>query len=280
MASKRQRKKNEKNALIKRAASLPKWSEKQAENLTFSELKAIVPREEKRAEKNRKARERYNEKKQKIDQYNLEGLKPSDSLEKIEKAIKKKQRSEKYQKTKERNKRRLEESGLLPEDFPKGWQKMGKDKLSSFIPDAQDAILDSGEVWLYIGWGDRAQYRRAADVFGGANAIWYGGRTNDELRDDVKQIVNTKGLDGSSGHSGDTVITYGSRSEVEQFKNFHEMRGYQTIFFGNEFTEHALLSYTMAAIDSSPEDNRDYIVQRVNGFLSSADLKGYRIKTK
>ena len=178
---------------------------------------------------------------------------------------------------KERNRRILLDNGILPADYPKGWQKMGLDRLMNNLPERKDTVLNSGDIWLYIGWGDRSGNLRAEDVFGGASGAWYKGISSNDLRDSISQTVNARGIDRSEGHAGDTVIMYGSYSEVKQYMEFCEQRGYQTIFFGNEFTEHNLLSYIAAALDSSPESLRSYIVGRTNGFLSAAGLNDLKI---
>ena len=154
---------------------------------------------------------------------------------------------------------------------------MGVDRLMNNLPERKDAVLNSGDIWLYIGWGDRSGNLRADDVFGGASGAWYKGLSTDDLRDSIIQTVNARGIDRSEGHAGDTLIMYGSYSEVKQYMEFCENRGYQTIFFGNEFTEHSLLSYTATAIDSSPESDREYIAGRINGFLSAVGMNDLKL---
>lgn len=281
MANKRIKKKQEKRALIERAGKIKGITPKQADKLTYSELTSIIAQENRRQQKN-ESRWKLEAKKREFIQENGITGNVRESWDVLHsraeaKAGKKAKAKTKRAEYKERNRKILLDNGILPEDFPKGWQKMGVDRLQSNLPNRKDAILNSGDVWLYIGWGDRSGNLRAEDVFGRASGAWYKGRSTDALRGDIMQTIKARGVDKSGGHAGDTLIMYGSHDEVKQYMEFCENRGYQTIFFGNEFTEHSLLSYTATALDSSPESNREYIAGRINGFLSAAGMNDLKL---
>lgn len=280
MANKRIKKKQEKRALIERAGKIKGITPKQADKLSYGELSTIIAQDERRQQK-AEARRKLEAKKRDFIQENGITGNVRESWFVLHaraeaKAAKKAKAKAKRAEYKDRNKKILEDNGILPGERPKGWQKMGVDRLLSSLPERKVVRLNSGAVWLYIGWGDRAGNRRAEDVFGGASGAWYKGRNTDELRNDIIQTIVSRGVDGSEGHAGDTLIMYGDYDAVKQYMEFEEKLGYQTIFFGNEFTEHALLTYTAVAIDSSPESNREYIPGKINGFLDAAgfsDLK-------
>ena len=170
----------------------------------------------------------------------------------------------------------MQGAGLLEEDLPKVWQKMSLKEIQALYPEnRKDRVYNTGDIWLYIGWGSRANYRSAQEVFGDA---WYRGRKNADLRNDISEIIKARGIDGSDGKPGDTRIYYGSKEDTQTFMEYCENHGYQTIFFGNEFTEHALLGYTAAALDSSPEDDREYIFEKMNGFFNYAGLQELKLE--
>ena len=284
MASKRQRKKNTKKQQIKFITQKTKITAKQAERYTYRELNEIIAQETKKEQRNAKRREQYREKKKLIDKLGLKGVSPSSSQKAIDKSISIQQREEAKEKRrayrqdlKARKKAMLMQgAGLLEEELPKGWQKMSLKEIQALYPEnRKDRVYNTGDIWLYIGWGDRSGNQSAGQVFGDS---WYRGRKTEDLRGDIAETIKARGIDKSGGKAGDTRIYYGSKEDTQTFMEYCENSGYQTIFFGNEFTEHALLSYTAAALDSSPESDREYIFKKMNGFFNYAGLQELKLE--
>lgn len=284
----RQRKKNERKKLLQQAATLnlPK-----AEKLTFEDLTQSIAQaaaafeaERKREDKNRRERERRAANRELIDRYGLTGFKPSDGTAKIQAAAEAAQKAidrAAARALRQVNEALLTNSGIARENWPKGWTK--NEDIQSWIEKYQagelaadnSKIFDS-PVWLYIGWGDKSGSTDAHQWFNSAG--WYGSLTVRELRDGIATTAKSDGGDTSSGRAGDTAISYGTYEEVRAYMEYHEKSGYQTVFFGNQISNHALMRYTAAAMDSSPESNRPFIIGQINGYLSASGNSKYKIK--
>ena len=285
MANKRQKKKQAKKQLVKQVARIEKKEPKAVEKLNYNQLNTIVSQNAKRERKNERERQRRAENRKLIDKYGLQGFKPSDSAEKIKAAAAKAQAEidkQQRRETKARNEGLLTGANISKENWPKGWTKMSETELQSWIENYQAgnrqdrSKVFQSDTWLYIGWGDRSGNENPLDNF--SQSSFYGQSTVDDLRDGIAETVKTKGVDKSSGRAGDTVIAYGGKSEMYAYMRAHEKLGYQTIFFGNEISNHALMRYTAACVDSSPESNREYIVQKVNAYLGNAGYSEYKLK--
>lgn len=278
----RQRNKKQKQQLVKKAAQ---YSVPKPDKLTFNQLNTIVTQKEKQAVKSAREKERRANNKKLIEEYGLEGFKPSDGTKRIQEAVEKviKERERQRKKAiKERNEKLLTDAKILHENFPKRWTVMEEEELKAWIEKYHEgkkkdrSKLISSDVWLYIGWGDRSGNEDPYHNF--SSGAYYGKLTLKELREGIIDAVNTKGVDGSAGRAGDTVIEYGKKEEVYAYMKVHEKLGYQTIFFGNELKHRALMRYTAACVDSSPESNRKYIVQKINAFLEDAGYKDLKLK--
>lgn len=299
MANQRQRKKDTKNQQLKTVSKVLGITYKEAKKLPTNTLKNIVTQTEKRE----KARNQYQARKQAKEAYikenNLKGVSATGSTwdqlykakaeqEAAAKAADKAAKAAaKRQRTKERNQKMLEDAGIPLTRYPKKWYEMGEAKLSEWIEKESDddKIIDSGDVWIYIGYGNRGGGH--VDTSGFTSRGYYGLRDNDTLRDDIAESPWGDDVGGSPGKAGDIHIKYGSHDEVESEMETYEFLGYQTIFFGNQMTEHAFLTYTAAAIDNSPVDTWSFTVKQMNGFLNQAaretgqsELKKMMIETK
>lgn len=185
----------------------------------------------------------------------------------LDKAIKSYRNREQYRKTKERNARAFERAGIDPKDRPKDWQRMSEKKLT------EQTGISTGDVWLYIGWGDNSKNQTTKDFFARENQ--YGQQTEDENRKAIRDKYNSPKTTagGSSGSSGDTMIVYGTQEHVERECKKWEEHGYHTVYCGNLLSEHAFTRYAAALLDSTPVDNRDLIVNGLNGYLEMANQK-------
>ena len=278
----RQQKKNQKKQLVKKAAQ---YNVSKPDKLTFNQLNSIVTQKEKQAAKSAREKERRANNKKLIEEYGLEGFKPSDGTKRIQEAVEKviKERERQRKKAvKERNEKLLTDAKILHENFPKRWTVMEEDELKAWIEKYQAgenkkdrSKMFSSDVWLYIGWGDRSGNEDPLNYF--AKSGFYGQLTLEELRDSIPESVKYKGVDKSEGHAGYTVIEKGKEKEVYKYMKAHEALGYQTIFYGNEISHNALMRYTAACVDSSPESNREYIVQKINAYLEEAGYKEYKL---
>ena len=285
MANQRQRKKDTKKQQLKTVSEVLGITFKEAKKLPTYTLKDIVTQTEKRE----KARNQYQARKQAKEAYikenNLTGVKSGSTWDQLYKAKaeqeaaakaadKAAKAAAKRQRTKERNQKMLEDAGIPITRYPKKWYEMGESRLNKWLENQQsdDRVINTDDpdglqdVWLYIGHGDihGGWVDKSKFTSGG----YYGLRDNDTLRNDIKENAPDFGVTGSKGNPGDVIIRYGSYSDVRSEMFHYEFLGYQTIFFGNELTEHALLTYTAAAIDSCPEDNRKTIIAQINGYLN------------
>lgn len=277
MANQRQQKKNQKNEKIKIASRVLGTSTKQAKKLSNVELDNIVSRERKRENRNAKQRAQRAENKALIEKYGLKGVKPSDSPKKIQEAIKAQEREKAKEaaaarraKIKERNRQILSDAGVPFTAYPPKWYEMGEAKLRAWIEAEQDddKIIDSGDVWLYIGYGDLAGHRVFMGDFTAGGM--YGKMDNSTLRERIANKAAYIGETTSSGRAGHVVVSYGEKDDVRADMQSYEFFGYQTIFYGNQLTEHAFLTYMAAALDNCPEENRETIVKSLNGYLNMA----------
>lgn len=266
----RRAKKRQKKALQQQAGKINGQSRKQLEKYTINELNNIISDNARKQQKVERQRQREQEKRDYIQKHGLTGVNARSSWDKLKDAKHEKDlaaRRDRYRKQVEERRQILKDKGLLEKDFPKGWQQMSKEKLAAYYPENRDNMVLESDIWLYIGWGDKSGNENVSQRF--ASDVWYAGLNESELRENIADTMNSYGIDDSSGHAGDTVISYGTYNQTYKYMRFCEQRGYQTIFFGNQLTVHALLRYTAAAIDSSPESNRDFIKGRVNGYLKA-----------
>lgn len=258
MANKRQKKKQQKKNL-QRQAQQSGISQKQLKQLTIQELGQIVTDEEKKRKKKELARERYQKKKSLINSYGLQDIAtPRSTFEFIQSFI------DKLTPTQDKKRQWLIENKIdfRYKDLKKSWAEIYK--MGS--KDPLEGRIFTSDWYIYAGY-----YDKQGEIGILQHQRYYDGMTVEELKNAIVDSLNRRGLNESSGRSGDTIIYEFHKNNMGfmryQIKH-NERKKYQTIL-SNEFTLHGSLKLTVALLDLSREDLRKHIYETLKSYFKN-----------
>lgn len=219
-------------------------------------------------EKARRERERYQKKVQEIAEMGLTGyMSPRTS-----------RKNWKKEKTKARRKKREAEKkeALIKAGYSEdvanklkhvSWKRVNElIELKMKLPDTeevpQDKVYISKDAFLYIGFSDKAGNTNLNEML-----PFYEGRKNIELKNIIRDSINSIGLsDDSGGRAGDVLVLEGSYSECYSTLKWGETTGYQGLL-SNKWTLNGILKVTACVMDCSTEANRPRVLRSVKNYL-------------
>lgn len=273
MASFRLKKKKEKKKVLNQfsVATGKKTTKKYSNSLYNSVVKDTVKKYNKQQDRNRKAREKRELKKSKIEKAGLTGLiSPNTPDKDWEKAWKKAVNI----KRQEEKRNYLISIGVKPEHINSKLLNSSWEKINSITPEKNPELFGikklskvyEVEDFLMVAFHDTSYDLNFEDVW-----MYYKDWNEKELKREIKNIISLEihdNPDDSDGYSGDIQVNSGTYSEMLSMKKYYKITKYSTVF-SNKWTLRGALSLTACALNYSTENNRRIVYR---------DIKAYFIK--
>ena len=219
-------------------------------------------------EKARRERERYRKKVEQIEKLGLTGYMSPRTAQKNWKKEVRKARTHKLQDDKIKA---LISAGYTDKEARKlkrkSWDFVNKEITykqadSERTVVTNDKVYICKDVFLYTGFSDKAGNTNLNEML-----PFYEGRKNIELKNIIRDSINSIGMsDDSGGRAGDVLVLEGSYSECYSTLKWGEATGYQGLL-SNKWSLNGILKVTACLMDCSTEANRPRVLRSVKNYL-------------